>query len=119
MKNIYSLSTTQLSKENFQLRVIYRDDQTGIDNPSLHEGSENIVNVPLVQVLGVDQLNSVSELQPDGVFDYVDGITVNSETGRVIFTTLEPFGSNMETYFDETTQLQLINKYVFDDEIMM
>ena len=115
MKNIYSLSTTQLSKENFQLRVIYRDDQTGIDNPSLHEGSENIVNVPLVQVLGVDQLNSVSELQPDGVFDYVDGITVNSETGRVIFTTLEPFGSNMETYFDETTQLQLINKYVFDD----
>src|SRR5690606_16519733 len=35
MRNIYPLNATQLSKEDFQLRIIYRDDRFGIDNPSL------------------------------------------------------------------------------------
>ncbi|MBA4058384.1 MAG: cell surface protein SprA, partial [Marivirga sp.] len=35
MKNIYNLNVNQLSREGFQLRVIYRDDKTGIDNPQL------------------------------------------------------------------------------------
>jgi len=115
MKNIYSLQTNQLTRDNFQLRVVYRDDLTGIDNPSLHEGGEQIRNRQLVNVLGVDELNPQNELQPDGNFDYIEGVTIESRTGRIMFTTLEPFGSHIRTFFDETSELQLINKYVFQE----
>ncbi|MEM1135441.1 MAG: cell surface protein SprA [Bacteroidota bacterium] len=115
MKNIYSLQTNQLTRDNFQLRVIYRDDLTGIDNPSLHEGGDNIRNIPLVNILGVDELNPQNERQPDGNFDYIEGLTVESRTGRIMFTKLEPFGSHIATFFDPNSELQLINKYVFQE----
>src|SRR5690606_18511 len=38
MKNIYNFNASQIQKEGFQLQVIYRDDRTGMDNPSLLEG---------------------------------------------------------------------------------
>ena len=37
MKNIYSLNTAQITRQGFQLRIIYKDDLTGIDNPNLQE----------------------------------------------------------------------------------
>ena len=75
MKNIYSLQATQIERLNFQLRVIYRDDLTGIDNPSLHEGAR-ITNVPLLQVMGLDRLNPNLDPQPDGNFDFLIGKTI-------------------------------------------
>ncbi len=77
MKNIYSLNTNQVSRDNFQLRIIYRDDLTGIDNPNLQEG-RNLKNVPLVQVFGVDRLNQNNDPQPDGNFDFIAGVSSQS-----------------------------------------
>jgi cell surface protein SprA len=119
MKNIYSLETNQVRQENFQLRVIYRDDLTGIDNPSLHEG-QLTTNVPLVQIMKLDRLNPNNDPSPDGNFDYLEGITIDSQNGLVIFPVLEPFGSNFlrpagrGPWFLEN-ELPLINKYVFDE----
>lgn len=113
MKNIYSLNATQLSKEGFQLRIIYRDDKTGIDNPSLHEGKRT-KDVPLVQLMGLDRLNSNNDPQPDGNFDYISGLTVKEESGLIIFPVLEPFGSKLNSYFDPDAEADLINKYVYD-----
>ena len=36
MKNVYSLNASQFNNEGFQLRITYRDDRTGLDNPSLN-----------------------------------------------------------------------------------
>lgn len=113
MKNIYSLNATQLSQEGFQLRIVYRDDKTGIDNPSLHEG-KNTKDVPLVQLMNLDRLNSNNDPQPDGNFDYVKSITVREESGLIVFPVLEPFGSKLKSYFDPATEENLINKYVYD-----
>ncbi len=113
MKNFYSLNATQLSPEGFQLRIVYRDDKTGIDNPSLHEGKRT-KDVPLVQLLSLDRLNSYNDPQPDGNFDYVSGITVQEETGLIVFPVLEPFGSKLKSFFDPNTEANLINKYVYD-----
>lgn len=113
MKNIYSLNATRLSREGFQFRVIYRDDKTGIDNPSLHEGKRT-KDVPLVQLFGLDKLNSNNDPQPDGNFDYVSNITVREESGLIIFPVLEPFGSKLRSYFNPDTEANLINKYVYD-----
>lgn len=112
MKNIYSLNASQINPEGFQLRVIYRDDNTGIDNPSLHEGAKT-KDVPLVQLLGLDRLNQMNDPQPDGNFDFVTGVTVNPEKGYIIFPVLEPFGAQLRQHF-APEEKNLINKYVYD-----
>ena len=113
MKNVYSLGTNQIDREGFQLRIIYKDDLTGIDNPNLQEG-RNLQNKPLLRVVGLDRLNPVNDLQPDGNFDFVEGVTIDTRTGRIFFPVLEPFGSNLAKYFDPDEDI-LKNKYVFNE----
>jgi cell surface protein SprA len=112
MKNIYTLNTLQLKRNNFQLRVVYRDDLTGQDNPSLHEG-ELTRNVPLVELVGADRLNPNGDPQPDGNFDYINDVTVTEQFGRIIFPVLEPFGSSLKSKF-LPSELELQDKYVFE-----
>jgi cell surface protein SprA len=113
MKNIYNLRASNIDQESFRLRIKYRDDASGIDNPSLHEGGPGIENVPLVQLLGLDQYNIQLDPQPDGLFDFLEGVTINPERGYLIFPVLEPFGSTLESYFDPTSQASLIEKFVY------
>ncbi|GAB3260577.1 cell surface protein SprA [Larkinella harenae] len=114
MKNIYSLNTTQINKQNFQLRVIYKDDLTGIDNPNLQEGA--IKDVPLVQVFNMDQVNAQLDPQRDGNFDFVEGITVDSRYGRVIFPVLEPFGSYLAKKLGTGPDADALRaKYVYNE----
>ncbi|QIP18063.1 cell surface protein SprA [Spirosoma aureum] len=112
MKNIYSLNTAQIVRQGFQLRIIYKDDLTGIDNPNLQEGRLT-QNRPLVQVFGMDRLNQQLDAQPDGNFDFVENITVDSRYGKVIFPVLEPFGSYLERQFGADEDA-LKAKYVFN-----
>ncbi|TKT94318.1 T9SS outer membrane translocon Sov/SprA [Dyadobacter frigoris] len=110
MKNVYTLGTSSIEKTGFQLRIIYKDDLTGIDNPNLQES--NLANIPLIRVMGLDRLNPVNDLQPDGNFDFVDGVTIDTKTGRVFFPVLEPFGSNLTTRISDEAYR---SKYVFNE----
>ena len=121
MKNIYSLNAQQLTRQGFQFRVIYKDDQTGIDNPNLQEGEKvvdrernlRLKETPLLRVMGLDRLNQNNDPQVDGNFDYVEGVTVDSRNGKIIFPVLEPFGSSLKAQFNPD-EVGLIDKYVFD-----
>jgi cell surface protein SprA len=113
MKNIYTLNTTALSKQNFQLRVVYKDDATGIDNSNVIEGGPQIKDMPYVKLLGLDKLNFAGDPQPDGNFDYVEDITIDSKNGRIIFPVLEPFGSSLAEKFKSDPGL--LDKYIFSD----
>ncbi|WP_459507380.1 T9SS outer membrane translocon Sov/SprA [Aquirufa ecclesiirivi] len=113
MKNIYSLNTNGLAKQNFQLRIVYKDDATGIDNSNLIEG-EKLKDIPLVKVLGLDKLNFAGDPQPDGNFDFVEELTIDAKNGRIIFPVLEPFGRNLKSNFGPT-ESNLESKYVFDE----
>ncbi len=113
MKNIYNLRTTQIQQEGFSLRIHYKDDRTGQDNPSLHEGRIT-KDVPLLQLMGLDSLNRNGDRQRDGNFDFVDGITIDTRNGNIIFPVVEPFGSNMERFFDPQSEAELIRRYVYD-----
>jgi cell surface protein SprA len=117
MKNIYSLNVSGLTREGFQLRIIYRDDRTGIDNPQLQEGDIARTR-QLIRVFGLDRLNPYNDPQPDGNFDYVEKITINSETGAIVFPFLEPFNTALRALFEEeendALKDQLIRKYVYD-----
>jgi cell surface protein SprA len=111
MKNVYSLETYQLSSDNFIFNVMYHDDAVGTNVPYLTEG--NAKNLPLLQVLNLDNLNNAGNRYPDGRFDYVEGITVSSPGGRVvvIFPVLEPFGRDLGAKIG----YPIANSYVYNE----
>ena len=113
MKNIYSLTANNITRQGFQLRVIYKDDATGMDVPYLQEGNR-LKNKPLISIMNLDKLNANNDAQPDGNFDYVENVTIEPKMGKLIFPVLEPFGSNLERNFDADEAL-LKDKYVFNE----
>lgn len=113
MKNIYSLNTYSLSLEDFKLNVIYADDTSGADYNYLpvKEGAFANGN-PLIRVLGLDKLNRQQEAKPDGIFDAIEGLTVQTQYARIIFPVTEPFGDYMRSQF--TGNEELANFYAYD-----
>jgi cell surface protein SprA len=100
MKNIYSTGAFQLSEDDFKLNILYSDPTprnyiTPVDPntgwPSTPKPLEDRI---LLDVFNLDRLNVYRDVQPggDGFFDFVPGITVNTQGGQIIFTKVEPFG---------------------------
>lgn len=114
MKNIYSLGATQVSREGFQLRVIYKDDRTGLDVPYLQDLATTEKKVSLIKALGIDRLNPNNDPPSDGNFDFVEGITIDTRYGRVIFPVLEPFGNRLDSVLKGESE-EIRNKYVFKE----
>lgn len=114
MKNVYSIGSYQINSKDFKLDVFYTNSQTGTDINYLPVSTcHPLINAkPLIQVLRLDRLNSQNDQTPDGVFDYVDGVTINSNNGRVIFPVVEPFGDYLESRFDANCPTDA-NNYVF------
>ncbi len=112
MKNVYNLNANQIQQDGFQLQVIYRDDRTGLDNPTLLEG-QNLKNVPLIRITGLDNLNPQNDPAPDGNFDFIPGVTIIPERGLLIFPVLEPFGRTLRNLF-LPNEANLAEKFVFD-----
>lgn len=118
MKNVYNLGQGQINQDGFQMRIIYKDDETGMDVPFLADIA-SLRETPLLSLMGLDRLNYNNEVignkkGGDGNFDFIEGVTVNSRYGRVIFPVLEPFGDYLrEMISPEGTQY--VDKYVFND----
>lgn len=95
MKNIYSLGygAYNIQKEQFALNISYLSDTTGIYLDYIPEG--NIRDRLLLKVMNLDNLNMKNDPYPDGAFDFVEGYTVSTDNGRIIFPVLEPFGSHL------------------------
>ena len=90
MKNIYSLGATSIQSEKFELYVTYRNDSVGTDLQYLNEGP--ISGKQLIRVMNLDRLDQKHNTSPDGRFDFLEGLTVYSSSGKIIFPVLEPFG---------------------------
>ncbi len=100
MKNIYSLGTFQLQQKDFKLNIIYADDPSGADLNYIPVQNEPfLTGLPLVRVLNLDNLNTQQERAPDGLYDFIEGVTVNSAQGRIIFPMIEPFGKYISNKF--------------------
>ncbi len=93
MKNVYSVGAYQVNPSNFQLGIWYNNPSTGTDIPFIPEGPIN--GKPLLQVMNLDKLNQQQQASPDGQFDFIDGVTINSSNGRVIFPVVHPFGDHL------------------------
>ena len=101
MKNVYSLGAYQVGQEDFRLDIQYENPGQGfqrflpVDVSTPQAPSTFNQGVPLIRVFNLDRLNTQGDPQPDGVFDYVPGITIEPQTGRIYFPVLEPFGSDL------------------------
>jgi cell surface protein SprA len=112
MKNIYSLNASQISSNNFKLSISRLDDQSGIPKSIMEEGSSNIKSKLWLQLVGLDNLDQQQQKQPDGYFDFLEGVTINSQYGRIVFPVLEPFGKDLSNQFTNADQ-NLTSRYIF------
>ena len=111
MKNIYATGAFQLSEDDFKFNILYSDPTPRnyitpvVQGPGSGWPDETDPNGPLeerilLDVFNLDRLNVYNDVQRggDGFFDFVPGVTVNTQNGLIIFTKVEPFG---EFIFDK------------------
>jgi cell surface protein SprA len=110
MKNVYSVGYGQLERRDFKLNILYQEPGGG-EKRYIPEGEEK--GRPIIELVNLDRLNNQNDPQPDGVFDYIEGFTVNSQLSRVIFPLLEPFGEDLEYIFRGVDSNELRQKYLF------
>ncbi|MCF8346334.1 MAG: cell surface protein SprA, partial [Bacteroidales bacterium] len=117
MKNVYAIGAYQVQQDEFTMDVLYRDDKTGNNINYLPDG--NLNKSTLLDLLNLDNMNSQRDPYPDGVFDFLSGITILPGNGRIIFPLLEPFGSDLEKILRDSLQGEAadiaVNKYVFSE----
>jgi cell surface protein SprA len=99
MKNIYYLTAYNLEQKDFYLNVLYSDSRSGNEINYIPE--DQVSKDILLRVMGLDRLNTQLDGFPDGVFDFVDGITVDASSGKIIFPVLEPFGSTLRAHLEK------------------
>jgi len=131
MKNVYQVALGgQLDQTDFKFNILYSDPSplnyiTPVEPAASNPLPANVDKTPLVKVFNLDRLNSTNDPQNggDGFFDFIPGLTVDTQNGRVIFTTVEPFGEYLfkklgdgtQSYIDPTTYNANQAKYVFRD----
>lgn len=112
MKNIYSIGAYQVNQEDFRMEVFYQDPGGGLKR-FVPGGS--LEGKQLIRVLNLDKMNNQGDPQPDGVFDFVPGVTINTNNGRIIFTTLEPFGDYLRSQFQPDERTTIAERFVYDE----
>ncbi|GAA4971780.1 cell surface protein SprA [Algibacter aquimarinus] len=133
MKNIYDTGAFNLSQDDFKLNIFYNEASplnfitpvgtTPFPDPGQNE--DPLDESPLLRVFNLDKLNfnNDPQLKGDGFFDFVPGMTVLPQSGRIIFPSAEPFGeflfkklslNTSEDYADTNTYNENQAKYVYD-----
>ncbi|HNQ28400.1 MAG TPA: cell surface protein SprA, partial [Aquaticitalea sp.] len=118
MKNIYDTGAFQLSQEDFRLNIFYTEASPlnyikpveGTTFPTFNNNTPfdptddgEIIDTPLIRLFHLDRLNSNNDPQEggDGFFDFVPGMTVLTQNGKIIFTKVEPFGRYLFDVLDD------------------
>lgn len=111
MKNLYSIGAYQISQEDFRLDIFYEDPGESLKR---YLPTEKFANLPLLNLFNLDNLTTTGDPQPggDGQFDFVNGVTFDLNTGRMMFPQLEPFGSSLAERLDDP---DLIDKFVYQE----
>ena len=119
MKNIYNTGSFQLDEDGFKLNIFYNESSPKnfilpVEGTTFPAG-ENISETPLLSLFNFDRLNSNNDPQfnGDGFFDFVPGITVLQNNGKIIFTKVEPFGE----YLFEKLRLDPNENYNGDEDL--
>jgi cell surface protein SprA len=88
MRNVYSLGTTDLRRDNIDMDIQFTEGSVAQDRLPGR-------NTTILQDLGLDRVDSQGAPNPDNRIDFGTG-TLDAVNGRIIFPYLEPFGSRLE-----------------------
>ncbi len=110
LKNVYHLGAMQMQSDQFELNIAYKNDSIGTKLRYITEG--DIKNKLLLRVMNLDRLDLKQNNNPDGIFDYIEGYTAFSSSGRIMFPVLEPFGSHLRKSIGNNA---IADKYVFQE----
>ncbi|MDE6858975.1 MAG: cell surface protein SprA [Duncaniella sp.] len=118
MKNVYSLGAYQVQKSNFRLSIKYLSDTTGTEINYLPVPT--LSNQPLLQVMGLDRIDSNEASNPDGFFDFIEGYTILSAQGKIIFPVVEPFGKHLaEKIGNPVTAEKYVYQELYDSTLVV
>ena len=119
MKNIYNTGAFSIDPADFRLNIVYTN-PSPLNFIKDVEGDDlalpdDVEETRLLRVFEMDRLNPNRDPVQggDGFFDYVPGITIDPENGRIIFTTVEPFGQHL---FNKLDNDGVRNPADYDDE---
>ena len=134
MKNIYQIQGGyQLKQQDFRFNILYTDpsplnyitEVPGSPFPANPSRENEVAETPLLKVFNLDKLNYNNDPQTggDGFFDFMPGLTIDAQNGRILFTTKEPFGEllfsklsntgSSENYNNISSYNENQKKYVF------
>ena len=118
MKNVYSIEGNQVAQDNFFLNVYYRDN---IEGQVPYLPNTSVQDQRLVELLNWGRLNlngdaidTTSGQTGDGLFDFINGVTINPQNGKVYFTKVEPFGNYMEGVLTADPP-DIVDQYVYNE----
>ncbi|MCH8030192.1 MAG: cell surface protein SprA, partial [Bacteroidetes bacterium] len=123
MRNIYRVGGRSLRADAFDVDVSYKP--SGSTPQRTLPGVTIGLQQTLLQTLGLDRLNRDGAAQPDDVFDFREGQTIDAGSGRIIFPVREPFGAylrsvlngeieGLDISFLGTNTEDAIDDFVFD-----
>ena len=115
MKNVYSFGGFQISPQDFTMEVVYQDPGGG-EKRFIPAENSNVNGRQLISLLNLDALNNNNDPQPDGKFDFISGVTILPNNGKIIFPVLEPFGDYLrELFVDENGNPDPeVERYAYD-----
>ncbi len=110
MKNIYSLGAFGITDQNFFLDIYYNDPGGGLKR-YMPQGC--IKGTPLLRIMNLDNLDMNKDPLPDGLFDYIPGVTILPQNGKLIFPVIEPFGKHLQNAFSNCGSANDAGTYVY------
>ena len=120
MKNVYNIKAYQVSQTNFMMNILYLGNDNGVATGYFADAPDDIKGTSLLNLMGMDRLNTQNNpvAGGDGLFDFINGAatnggTINAATGRIYFTVLEPFGSQIRNKIFPNNP-ELADKYAYD-----
>ncbi|WP_298498266.1 cell surface protein SprA [uncultured Algibacter sp.] len=134
MKNIYDTGAYNLSQDDFTLNIFYNEasplnfispvgasfelDINGNPVTASTPSDDLLENSPLLRVFNLDKLNYNNDPQSrgDGFFDFVSGITVIPQNGKIVFTSAEPFGEYLYNVLGGGTNYDDADNALFNED---
>ncbi|HQY22010.1 MAG TPA: hypothetical protein PK294_14395 [Ignavibacteria bacterium] len=92
LRNIYQLPAIGVSQDGFDFEIKYL--KNGVYSTVL---PINNLNQPLITIMGLDKYTNGRSGAPDGKFDFLSGLTIDTENGWIIFPSLSPFVDKFST----------------------
>ncbi len=109
MKNVYGLGESGIKGETFQMQVLYTDPGSNQDINFVDLGGKQFKR--WVQLMNADQINIQQDKISDGFYDFIEGVTIKANSGKIFFPVRKPFGEFLRKQLGDPA---LANKYCFD-----